>query len=102
MEEGWPTRSSNNRAPQSAHTSVGASSIAVTACRVRVPSFPAAGVQAALLTDVGAAGRLRVAPCAAPCKCPMLDHGSFRIFGPVQAKASLTKEVTIYRVDGET
>ena len=38
MEEGWPTRSSNNRAPQSAPTSVGASSIAVTACRVRVPS----------------------------------------------------------------
>ena len=62
----------------------------------------AAGVQSALLADVGAAGRLRVAPCAAPCKCPMLDHGSFRIFGPVQAKASLTKEVTIYRVDGET
>ena len=27
----------------------------------------AAGVQAALLADVGTAGRLRVAPCAAPC-----------------------------------
>ena len=31
----------------------------------------------------------------------MLDHGSFRISGPVQAKASLTKEVTIYRVEVE-
>ena len=36
----------------------------------------AAGVQAALLADVGAAGRFRVAPCAAPCKCPILGHNS--------------------------
>ena len=34
------SRSSNNCAPQSAHTSAGASSIVVTACRVRVLSFP--------------------------------------------------------------
>ena len=32
--------SSNNRAPQSVHTSVGASSIIVTACMVRVAAFP--------------------------------------------------------------
>ena len=49
----------------------------------------AAGVQAALLADVGGTGRLRVAPGAAPCKCPMLDHGSFRISGPVQANQGI-------------
>ena len=45
----------------------------------------ATGVQAALLADVGASGRLRVAPCAAPYKRPILSHGSFRISSQVQA-----------------
>ena len=39
----------------------------------------AAGVQAALLADVGAAGRLRVAPCAAPCKRPILGRSSSQV-----------------------
>ena len=38
-----------------------------------------AGVQAALLADVGAAGRLRVAPCAAPCKRPILGRSSSQV-----------------------
>ena len=35
----------------------------------------ATGVQAALLADVRAAGRFRVAPCTAPCKRLILGHG---------------------------
>ena len=48
----------------------------------------ATGVQAALLADVGASGRLRVAPCAAPCKRPILGHGFFRISSQVQAASN--------------
>ena len=60
----------------------------MTACMVRVASFPPTGVQAELLADVGASARLRVAPCAAPCKRPILGHGFFRIFSQVQAAAN--------------
>ena len=58
----------------------------VTACRGAGSVISAAGVQAALLADVGTASRIRVAPCAAPCKCPMLDHSSFRISSQALAR----------------
>ena len=86
MEEGWPTSSSNNRIPQSAHTSAGTQIGCCDSLHGQGCVVSAADVQAALLADVGAAGRFRVAPCAAPCKRPILGHGSFRISSPVQAR----------------
>ena len=79
--------SSNNHAPQSAHVRRGqldcCDGLQGEGCVVS-----AAGVQAALLADVGATGRLRVAPCAAPCQRPILGHGSFRISSQVQAASN--------------
>ena len=82
------SRSSNNHVPQSAHTSAAASSIVVTACRVRVLSFPPQVSRRHCSQNVGAADRLRVAPSAAPCKRPILGHGSFRISNQVQAASN--------------
>ena len=60
-------------APQSAHTSAGV----IDCCdslHDEGPVVSTAGVHAALLADIEAAGRLRVAPCAAPCERPILGH----------------------------
>ena len=82
------SRSSNNRAPAGgAHVRRGqldcCDGLHGEGCVVS-----AAGVQAALLADVGAADWLRAAPCAAPCKRPILGHGSLRISSLVQAASN--------------